>query len=188
MHSLAAIWNEVRPSEHFCQLYQTDRALLDSVDSFIGEGLQAGDAAIVIATPNHVRGLNERLAARGLDVPTLLEHDQYLPLDAAATLAKFMNKGWPDQMNFIEVMRGIVARASKEHRPIRAFGEMVSLLWAEGNRTATLRLEKLWNDLAKSEAFTLFCAYPQAAFASAESHSALKDICAAHSRVIKAGA
>ena len=34
-------------------------------------------------------------------------------------------------------------------RASSAFGEMVALLWAEGNHAAAIRLEELWNDLQK---------------------------------------
>ena len=119
-----------------------------------------------------------------MDVQSLIANDQFIPLEAAETLAKFMNKGWPDQMRFIEVTQGIIKRASKGNRRVRAFGEMVALLWAEGNRPATIRLEKLWNDIGKSDTFSLFCAYPKHGFNAEGCHGSLIDICSAHSRVI----
>ena len=181
------IWNEIGPAEHFCQLYEDDTVLMETVDGFIGPGILSGDGAVVIATPAHLRGLNERLAARGINVAAAIARDQYMPLDAATTLSRFMNNGWPDQARFLEVTHEIIKRASHGCRRVRAFGEMVALLWSQGNRTATIRLEKLWNDLGKSEAFSLFCAYPKRGFSVEGGHASLIDICAAHSRIISSG-
>ena len=43
-------WSELDASEHLVQFYETDEFLLDSVSGFIGAGLGAGAACIVIAT------------------------------------------------------------------------------------------------------------------------------------------
>src|SRR6266849_4327562 len=56
-------WSEMDMSEHFVQFYETDEFLLDSVSGFIGAGLGAGAACIVIATKAHREGLEERLRA-----------------------------------------------------------------------------------------------------------------------------
>ena len=53
----------------------------------------------------------------------------------------------------------MVAQAAQNGRRVRAFGEMVALLWSEGNQAAAIRLEELWNELALSQTFCLFCAY-----------------------------
>jgi hypothetical protein len=180
------VWNEVGSREHFCQFYEDDGVLIDTVDGFVGPGLIVGDSAVIIATAQHIRKLNERLIARGIDVDQAIAREQYFPLDAAETLAKFMNQGWPDQARFLEVIRDIIARASAGNRRVRAFGEMVALLWADGNRSATIRLEKLWNDVGKTDKFSLFCAYPKNAFNAGGCHGSLIDICAAHSRIISA--
>jgi hypothetical protein len=42
---------------------------------------------------------------------------------------------------------------------IRAYGEMVNVLWKDGLTAAAIRLETLWNELAKSYDFKLLCGY-----------------------------
>jgi hypothetical protein len=76
-------WSEVSEPEHFVQFYETDAFLLDSLGGFIGTGLCAGEACIVVATEAHHEGLEERLRASGLDVAAARASGQYLPLDAA---------------------------------------------------------------------------------------------------------
>jgi hypothetical protein len=185
-NDLPPVWNDIGPRDHFCQFYEDDDVLLDGVDSFIGPGLKCGDSAVVIATAEHLNKLNVRLKLREIDVDAAISSDRYFPLNAEITLARFMNQGWPDQAKFLEVIRGILTRASAGNRRVRAFGEMVAMLWAAGNRPATIRLEKLWNDVGKSDKFSLYCAYPKEAFNQIGCHNSLIDICAAHSRVLSA--
>jgi hypothetical protein len=96
-----------------------------------------------------------------------------------------MVRGWPDEDRFTQVVTDILTRARGDGRKVRAFGEMVALLWAQGNIAATVRLEFLWQKLCQSEGFSLFCAYPKAGFTRDLSDS-ITEICAAHSRVVAA--
>ena len=61
---------------------------------------------------------------------------------------------------------------------------MVALLWAEGRCEAALRLEQLWNELAKTHSFYLRCAYPMSGFYREGHGDPLLKICAEHSSVI----
>jgi PAS domain S-box-containing protein len=81
----------------------------------------------------------------------------------------------------------VVKQVSQGRKRVRAFGEMVALLWAQGNKAAAIRLEELWNDLARTQSFALFCAYPMSAFAEpANDGISLGDVCTCHTRVIPA--
>ena len=173
-------------SEHFVQFYEDDEYLIESVAAFVGGGLGAGDGAIVIATPQHRGALAVRLAAQGIDVDAVCSRGQYVPLDAAETLAKFMVRGSPDETLFKKVIGELIVKTSKGRRGLRAFGEMVALLWADGHGAAAIRLEELWNDLAREHAFSLFCAYPMNGFRSALDGESFHHICQEHSRVIPA--
>jgi signal transduction histidine kinase len=61
---------------------------------------------------------------------------------------------------------------------------MVALLWAEGKPEAAIRLEELWNDLARTHSFSLRCAYPMSGFCREEHGDLLLKICDQHSNVI----
>jgi signal transduction histidine kinase/CheY-like chemotaxis protein len=173
-------------SEHFVQFYETDLFLLNSVGGFIGTGLSANDACIVVATKAHRDGLDARLQSYGVDVAAASASGQYVSLDAAETLAEFMVDGSPDPVRFAGVVGGIIARAAEGRSRVRVFGEMVALLWAEENRTAAIRLEELWNELHAAHPFVLFCAYPMNGFGGRALAEPLGDVCATHSRVIPA--
>ena len=149
-------------------------------------GIQAGDGVVVIATPLHLASLNERLTARNIDLASAVKSEQYLALDAEETLSKFMVMGWPDEDFFKGVVTDILLRAKGGNRRVRAFGEMVAILWARGNTGATVHLEHLWHRLCKEQSFSLFCAYPKIGF-TRDASASIKEICEAHSRVIPGG-
>lgn len=186
-HERASRWDSrtMDSNEHFVQFYETDLYLVNSVSDYIGSGLSAGDGCIVVATSEHRTGLDVRLQAYGLDVTAAKTTGQYLSLDAEETLSKFIVDGSPDRSRFIDVIQPAIARTGKGRR-VRVFGEMVALLWEQGNRTAAIQLEELWNTLHESLDFTLFCAYPIKAFGGESMAQPLSDVCATHSRVIPA--
>lgn len=179
-------WSASSEPEHFVSFYEADTFLLDSLSGFIGAGLREGDACIVVATKAHRDGLDEKLQVHGLDVAAARASGQYISLDAAETLSKFMVDGQPEPVRFAEAIGGLIARAAEGRSRVRIFGEMVALLWAEGNQGAAIRLENLWNDLHKTRPFSLFCAYPLKGFDADALAGGLSDVCTTHARVIPA--
>jgi hypothetical protein len=176
-------WGEIAPCEHIAQFYDTDAVFLDTLAGFIGGGLIAGEGSIVIATAPHLKALEQRLDRTGVDVAQAMVEGRYIALSADAALTKFMVKEWPDDHLFAEFVTGLITRAQQNGRRVRAFGEMVALLWARGNIAATIRLERLWHEICKSQNFSLLCAYPKTG-CTEEASDSIAEICAAHTRVI----
>src|SRR5260370_29005270 len=63
---------------------------------------------------------------------------------------------------------------------------MVALLCADGKIDAALKLEQLWNELARSHSFHLYCAYPMKSFDQKSHSQAFRNICGEHTHVIPA--
>ena len=181
--SSESFWGEMAPCEHLVQIYDRDDVFLDSLEGFVTGGLRAGDGVIIIAMQSHRAALEDRIRAAGIDLEAARANDQYIDLDAGETLGTFMRDGWPDEKLFALQVGGLLARAGYAGRRVRAFGEMVAILWAQGHNGATVRLEHLWHDLCQNEGFSLFCAYPKAGFTKDVDES-IREICAAHSRVV----
>jgi PAS domain S-box-containing protein len=171
--------------EHVVYFYQESDALLESLTDFIGSALGAGNAAIIIATKVHLDGLQQRLKACGLDTQRASSQGRYLALDASALLSQILVNGIPDEERFADTVGKAIGRMSialKGPRPeIVAFGEMVALLWTEGKIEAAIRLEQLWNELAKKYTFSLRCAYPMASCQGEKNIQPLVRVCAEHS-------
>src|SRR5690606_20646677 len=94
--SMEDFWGNVSPSEHVLQLYEDHEEFFSVLAGYVSAGLRSGDAVVVIATPNHLAGLEERLRQQGFDLFTLGLRDQYIPLDADETLSQFVVDDWPD--------------------------------------------------------------------------------------------
>jgi DcmR-like sensory protein len=168
-----AITRAVRASVHAVQFYETDDYLVETLTDYVGAGLEAGDAAVVIATRDHLEALATRLESLGHDLATVREEGAYVAIDAEDMLARLMIDGSINPTAFTEIVGGVIAHARGEgrSRPVRAFGEMVALLWSQENRAAAMALEELWNDLSRTMSFALVCAYPVNSFTE-EDHSA----------------
>lgn len=110
---------------------------------------------MVIATAPHIAHLDARLTARGIDIDSSKLCAQYLVYDAERILDKFMVGDGPDDKKFEKVVTDILRLARKDGRRVRAFGEMVAILWGKGHSGATIRLEHLWHKLCHDEKLSL---------------------------------
>jgi hypothetical protein len=176
-------WGEISPCEHSVQIYENDEGFLDALEGFVSSGLRRGDAAVVIATPAHRLNLSRRLLNQGLDLDAAVSQDRYIELDAEQTLGQFIRDGWPDDELFAACVGRILRRARRGGRQVRAFGEMVALLWAQGHSGATVRLERLWHGLCRDESFPVFCAYPRSVFTQ-NAVDSLQEIFDTHTKVV----
>lgn len=175
-------WSEIAPCDHLVQIYDTDEILLDSLEGFVSSGFRAGDSVIIIATDAHLFSINKRLRSKGFNIDQLQSNAQFIPLSAEEVLARFMVGGWPDETLFLKVVKDLITKARGNNRKVRAYGEMVAVLWDLGHADATVQLEHLWNKFCKTEAFCLFCAYPKSGFT--QDITSMHTICCAHSKVI----
>jgi signal transduction histidine kinase len=179
-----ASWRQISECEHFVQFCETDAFLVKSVSKFISAGLTKGDACLVLATQPHRESIEEHLKAEGWAITAARARGKYVSMDAAATLSQIMVDGSIDPERFHKIIGDIIKQAAKGSRNVRVFGELVALLWADGNRAAAIRLEELWNDLSRRHSFSLFCAYPMGGF-DGEAHTMeFAEICKQHGRVI----
>lgn len=176
-------WGEIAPCEHMVQIYDDNAVLLDTLMGFAESGLRAGESVIVIATAGHVAALERRLILAGIDLAAARSADAFIALDAERTLGLFMVGGMPDDTRFRVLVTDLIARAKVGGRKVRAFGEMVAVLWAHGDRAAVLRLEQLWHALCSAEIFSLLCAYPRSGFTQ-DTQKSIAQIQAAHSRTL----
>jgi hypothetical protein len=148
------------PREHLVQFYADDAALVRSASAHIGDGLSDEEVAIVVATHEHMQAFEAALVARGIDVVEARERGRLIVLDAQDTLAKLVTHEGFGSDAFNLVVGDVVREASKSGRGVRAYGEMVALLWDRGDVAGVLELESLWNALGVEVAFSLLCAYP----------------------------
>jgi PAS domain S-box-containing protein len=165
------------PHHHAVQFYEDKQFLVERVAEFLAEGSRRGEPCIVIATADHTAAFSERLRTLGCNP------DGVTFLDARATVDQFLDGRVPDEARFRHVIGSAMDRLGGSKRHLRAYGEMVDLLWRDGEPDAAIRLEELWNGLANDYSFALLCSYPMGNFDKAADGKRFDAMCAAHSIV-----
>jgi signal transduction histidine kinase len=173
-------------ASHIVQFYDGEGALGDAVAGFLAAGLAAGEPLVVIATEVHNALFLRRLRDNGFVVEGARRSGQLTMLDARETLARFMVGDMPDWELFQQVVGGVLATsaASAQGATVRAYGEMVDLLWKDGYQKAAIRLEEMWNDIAAKHSFALLCAYVMGSFYKQPDGGPFHSVCRTHSHVI----
>jgi diguanylate cyclase (GGDEF)-like protein len=169
---------------HLVEFYETEPFLVDTVCRFLVPALRDGDAGIVVATAAHRKAFEAALDEAGIDVEAAVREGRYVGLDARDVLARFMVGGAPDPARFCQAIGAVMDQASQGGRTLRVYGEMVALLWDDGDVASALALEDLWNDLGEERAFELLCAYPMRTFEDPSSAEAFQRVCDQHTTVI----
>jgi signal transduction histidine kinase len=173
-----------RPSaSHIVQFYDREAALAEGVTAFLWAGLRAGEMVVVIATPEHQTLFRRGLEEAGVDVVGACATGQLRLLDARRTLSTIMSGETPDPARFVAAVEPLIAGAPAPGA-VRAYGEMVDLLWKEGKQQAALRLEELWSELARRHTFALLCGYMMGNFYQEADASRFHQVCGAHSHVV----
>ncbi len=166
--------------EHGVMFYSREDELYDAVAAFLRPGLVAGEPVLIIATEEHQSAIERRLRHSSLDLDRALARGALRFLDAGATLKKFMVGTALDEDRFRALVGGLMGDPSDG--PLRIYGEMVDILWQQGNQKAALHLEALWSELQEVHAFALLCAYRMGEFykLATETHQ----LSSAHSHVV----
>ena len=170
---------------HAVRFYENKASLARTVADFLAEGLVLGQPGLVIATPAHRDALLDELRARRLDVDQIEASGDLLLLDARTVLAAFMVDGMPDATLFKTHVPAAIEQLCRGRKEctIRAYGEMVDVLWQDRLTAAAIRLEMFWNQLAMTHDFSLLCGYAMGSFYK---DAGMRDICAQHSHVVAA--
>jgi hypothetical protein len=164
-------------------LYVDSESLCDALAEYVGSALDRGEAAVLIAIEPHFDGLRARLEADGRDSTVLCSDGQMICIDAATCLAEIMHGREPDYEAFHSVVGEIIAETRGRFPGLLAYGELVNLLWHQGNAEAADRLERWWNELIAQHGFSLLCGYRVDPFDERE-QAGLCAICRTHTHLI----
>ena len=175
-------------SRHSVQFYEDEDVMVRTVSAFVAEGLSSQEPVVVIATPERRAGVTRALHAHGIDVSGRQAVGELHLHDARETLATFMDGGRPNRDRFRQTVGNVIAssRRGVRNRRVRAYGEMVNVLWRDGQKDAALKLEELWNELLASESCVLLCGYALDGFSDASQRLALEAVCDQHDHVVPA--
>jgi hypothetical protein len=167
---------------HYAQFYLTPDFLVERIEKYVSLGLTHEAGVIVIAAPEHVFMLQKKLR-KNFDLENLADKGQLVMRDANEALALFMESGRPEPVRFEAAMGGIITEMSRKYSLVRAYGEMVNILWEQQNRQGTYELEAMWTALAQKHNFSLLCGYAMKNFASQDMTTDFSQVCNCHSHI-----
>jgi hypothetical protein len=162
------------PRDHIVQLYQDQQFLNRAVCRFAAGAIANGEGVILVPTAAHWAAFRPRLEAEGVDVKAAQARGQLTVVDADELLPRFMKDAMPDAPVFLGLAGEVIADARGEARypKVRWWGEMVNVLWEQGNVAASMSLEDQFDRLAKQHEIAIFCSFVMDNFNS-EVHSRL---------------
>jgi hypothetical protein len=170
--------------DHVVNVYEEDGDIVEDVTDNLLHAIRRGGAGVAIATGAHLEAIGDGLCEGGVDPLVACRDGRFVPLDAERTLSRCMADGAVDRMAFTSAIEPVIAEASRHGRAVRAFGEMVSLLWDADDAPGAVSLEGLWNDLAVRRPFGLYCAYSVATLGGHGPLTAVGHMCAQHSSTV----
>jgi hypothetical protein len=173
---------------HIVQLYQDDAFYSEAIAHFAAEGLVRGESIILVATRPHWQLISHRLRGKGFHPDELFRQGQLTLLDANDTLPKFMSDKVPDGTIFKPLARSTIARARCDGKfpRVRWWGEMVNVLYVDGNPRGSTRLEEFFDQVAHEENIAIFCSFLMDKFDPRIYEEAFGNVCRTHSHVIPA--
>ena len=152
---------EAKPCDHIVQLYQDQEFLNRAVCRFAAAAIANGEGVILVPTVAHWDAFRPRLESQGVNVKAAQERGQLTVVDADTLLPQFMRNAMPDAPVFLGLAADVIARArgAGEYPKVRWWGEMVNILWEQGNTTASMNLEDQFDRLAHDHDIAIFCSF-----------------------------
>src|SRR5690242_12957522 len=111
-----------REGTHSVLLSEDEASLINAVSAYIGAGLSAGEACILITTPSHRQRLEQRLLTDGFDLTEARASGLLVLKDAATTLSRFLLEEEPDAIRFAEVVGPLLEARAQGNKSVRIFG------------------------------------------------------------------
>jgi hypothetical protein len=187
-HSWKDLLAEPGPDGHIVQLYQDEEFYGEAISHFAAEGLVRGESIILVATKPNWKNISARLSAKGFQPDELFAQGQLTLLDADETLPKFMRGNEPDGAIFKPLAKETIAKARRGGKfpRVRWWGEMVNVLYVDGNPGGSNHLEQFFDQVAHEEQVAIFCSFLMDKFDPKIYDEAFGHVCCTHSHVIPA--
>ena len=169
---------------HTIQICPNESSQIDLLTRYIKDGLRNEETIILIAKPALRKALKLKMDAFSFDGETIQNHDQIKFFDAEFLLSNLMHDGILEEKAFQQFVATPIYNAQLNLKKVRVFGEMVDILWKQGQHDMALQLEDFWNDLSRTQEFSFLCTYSLHELDPNAYDDALKHICKCHSHLI----
>lgn len=169
---------------HTVQICPNEDSQVDLVTRYIKDGLLNGEAVIVIAKPALRKILKAKMDALNFDGQILQDQDQIKFFDAEFLLSNLKSDGSLEVEAFREFVSIPIYHAQLNYSKVRAFSEMVDILWKQNQHDMAIQLEDFWNELSPTEEISLLSTYSLDKLDPNTYDEALERICKCHSYLV----
>jgi DNA-binding NarL/FixJ family response regulator len=172
---------------HEAGFYPDESSLLKDYVRFAEGALDAGNGLIMVVTTARRDRIYQELQARGIDIDRAVRARRCLWRDVPAVLSGLIVDGRVDEARFWTGANAIMmeaARGSRRDPPrVSACGDCAATLLQDGLADTAIRLEQLWDDVARTYNVELFCPYSGHSLRCDDENPVFRDLSAAHSAV-----
>jgi len=95
----------------------------------------------------------------GFDTQAIKDQGQVRFFDAEFLLSNILIDGVIEEQAFRNLVGIPIQAAQSKFSKVRAFGEMVDILWQRDLQDTAIQLENLWEDLCSKQSLNLLCTY-----------------------------
>jgi len=172
------------PGRHFAQFHRNIDALTDSAFVFLEAGLRHGHSLLIIAPVARVEQLFDRLSTGKVHPQSLLDSGQLAVMDSTPIIDLLVAHGQSEVPRFRDLLDPVLSQLRPYGSGTRIYTEIANMLWDAGETAATVRLEDLWNALAGTYSFSLFCGYALDTMSEKSYAGPLEELGRAHSDIL----
>ncbi len=144
---------------HAVQICKKDQELIASVSQFARQGFLKEEKVLLIGSQAYLQAIQASLRSEGMDTAQAQTTGWLVLFDAQHLLSQFMIGDMPDWARFRKSAGTLIEGLQPDKFRVRAWGEMVNILWRDKNAAAAVKLEEYWNMLGREFPFFLLCTY-----------------------------
>ncbi len=181
MHSL--LQNAFSSSEtgnHIVQVCQDESSQAEMLTQYVMEGLENSEGVVIIARPALRKAVISKMNGIDLDAQVLKSEGKIKFFDAEFLLSGILIDGVLDKQAFQQFVASPVLAMQLKFGKVRAFGEMVDVLWKHAQQDLAIELEGWWGELCDKHGFMLLCTYLLNSLDPNNYENSLERICKCH--------
>jgi len=176
-----------QPHGHLVQIYDQRRedSLIRNATRYFAEGLRKGEGLLVIARARQ----HEAFRKQTEGCEQAIREGRAAFFDSREMLGRLITGGRLEWSRF----ESVVGTALETVRPrgddppgVRAYGDIVDILWNARQYSVAIRLEQFWNKLRTRSRLSLFCGYSMDIFAADLHLLPLDGVLSSHSHLVPA--
>jgi hypothetical protein len=174
-------------ARHFVSFYQQPHYPVNAVCDYLAEGLNDGEAAVVIVAAEHAASITKELNIRSLPINEMTADGRFVCADPAEPLTYLVDPKLASLEKHAVSARYV--EEALERAPAkrcRFLSELVSLMVAGGHLESAFQLEDTWNQLLTTFPAMLYCVYEQTPFEQLQALNKFCDVCNHHDAVLAA--